>query len=360
MHFDLLSIVQNFSITGQIRNVVPYGSGHIHDTFRVTTDTTEYLLQHVNQHVFKDVKDLTANIIKTSDYLNKKMVASKEVMQTLHPVPSVTLEYFYIDKSGSFWRMFNFIENSRSINRVENPEIAFEGGKAYGWFLKMLSDFPAQSLKETIPRFHDIYSRLDNFRNSVRLDVRRRVNFVQDEQKFIETRAGEMVLVHQLGKEGKIPLRVTHNDTKINNVLFNEENKGICVIDLDTVMPGYVHFDFGDAIRTFTNTANEDEKDLQTVSFDTEIYKAFAHGFLSETKSILNQTEIETLAFSAKLMTFIIGLRFLTDYLDGDVYYKTNYPEHNLTRARVQFKLLQSMESHFAEMKTMIRNEAGK
>jgi len=183
-----------------------------------------------------------------------------------------------------------------------------------------------------------------------------RVGGAKKEIDFANQRAAEMKKIQQLGKKNHIPLRVTHNDTKINNVLFNDQDKGICIIDLDTVMPGYVHFDFGDAIRTFTNTTDEDEKDLSKISMNMEYFKAFSSGFLSEMKDVLNKTEKETLAFSAKLMTFIIGLRFLTDYLDGDVYYKISYPDNNLTRARVQFELLKSMEEQFAEMESIIKN----
>jgi len=172
----------------------------------------------------------------------------------------------------------------------------------------------------------------------------------------VNQREDEMKMIYQLGIENRIPLRVTHNDTKINNVLFNDKDVGICVIDLDTVMPGFVHFDFGDAIRTFANSSDEDEKDLSKVSMNMEYFKAFSTGFLSEMKDVLNETEKETLAFSAKLMTFIIGLRFLTDYLEGDTYYKTNYPEHNLVRARVQFELLKSMEEQYEEMGSIIQN----
>ncbi len=357
MPYDLTTIAKKFRIEGNVKNISPYGSGHIHDTYKVLTDVKNYLLQRVNHHVFRNVRELTANIIRISNYLTDKLAATTEEMQILQPITTINGDFFYLDSDGNFWRMFNFIDSSRSYDLVESPGIAFEGGRAYGWFIRMLSEFPVQTLTDTIPRFHDIYYRLENFENSIKADFKHRRYLVQDEIKFVEEHANEMTQIHQLGMEGKIPLRVTHNDTKINNVLFNEDDKCICVIDLDTVMPGYVHFDFGDAIRTFTNTANEDEPDFQKVSFNPELYNAFTRGFLSETKSILNTTEIETLAFSSKLMTFIIGLRFLTDFLDGDVYYKIASPDHNLIRARVQFKLLQSMEEQFEKMNAVVRNE---
>lgn len=357
MQTDLFNISENFRLNGIVRNVFPFGSGHINDSYKVMTSEQNYLLQRVNQEVFKDTRGLTSNLVRVteflSDIISEQNPDEKEVLNTIRANNG---NYFFTDDEGDCWRVFDFIEGSKSYDIAENTDLAFEGGKTYGWFIKMLDQFPADTLTETIPQFHDIQFRLDNFRKAVEKDVVERVGESKKEVSFVEQRAEEMSKIHILGKDGKIPLRVTHNDTKINNVLFNEENKGICVIDLDTVMPGYVHFDFGDAIRTFSNTADEDEKDLDKVSMDLDLFKAFSEGFLSETKEILKTTEISTLAFSAKLMTFIIGLRFLTDYLDGDVYYKTKYPEHNLTRARVQFRLVESMEQQFVEMEKIIKS----
>ncbi|MCD4681995.1 MAG: aminoglycoside phosphotransferase family protein, partial [Bacteroidales bacterium] len=345
-----------FRLNGKVKNVFPYGSGHINDSYKVLTTEQNYLLQRVNQEVFKDIRRLTSNMIRVTGYLTDLISDNNpDERKVLNTIRAQNGNYFYTDDEFDCWRVFDFIEESQSYDRAVNTGLAYEGGKTYGWFIKMLDQFPADSLAETIPRFHDIQFRIENFRNAVKKDAAGRVGVVQKEIDFVEKRAEEITLIHNLGKDGKIPLRVTHNDTKINNVLFNVDNKGICVIDLDTVMPGYVHFDFGDAIRTFTNTADEDEKDLRKVSMDVDLFTAFSEGFLSETKEILNETEISTLAFSAKLMTFIIGLRFLTDYLEGDIYYKTKYPEHNITRARVQFKLVESMEEQFAEMENVVR-----
>lgn len=354
-------ISSQFKIDRKILSVIPFGSGHINDTFKVTTESKNYLLQRVNHSIFKNVEGLTDNIVKVTQHLrrkvkSKKLKAESEESQVEVLTPIETFDGDYFLKNGdNYWRMFHFMENSKSYDLVNNIDLAFEGGKAYGYFLRMLDDFPAKELVETIPQFHDIYFRIDNFNKSVELDKAGRVGDTKKEIEFVNTRVDEMKSIHQVGEEKKIPLRVTHNDTKINNVLFNAADKGFCVIDLDTVMPGYVHFDFGDAIRTFTNTANEDEKDLDKVSMKMEYFKAFASGFLSEMKSVLNKTEIETLAFSAKLMTFIIGLRFLTDYLNGDVYYKTKYPEHNIVRAKAQFRLLESMEEQFTQMVKVVQ-----
>jgi Ser/Thr protein kinase RdoA (MazF antagonist) len=338
----------------KVQNIIPYGSGHINDTFKVETENKNYLLQRVNHSIFKNVEGLTGNIIKVTQHLRNKIKNKKTQMKVLTLVGTTDGDFIIKDIAGNYWRMFRFIENSKSYDRVEGTDLAFEGGKAYGRFMLMLDDFPVRELVETIPQFHNIQFRLSNFYKSVKKDHAGRVGGAKKEIDFVNQRADEMKMIHQLGIENRIPLRVTHNDTKINNVLFNDQDKGICVIDLDTVMPGYVHFDFGDAIRTFTNSADEDEKELSKVSMNIEYFKAFSTGFLSEMKDVLSETEKENLAFSAKLMTFIIGLRFLTDYLEGDTYYKTNYPEHNLVRARVQFKLLESMEDQYEEMENVI------
>lgn len=349
---DFYTIVSRFRTEGEIVHAFPYGSGHINDSYKVTTRKKNYLLQRVNDSVFKDVPGLTGNIIKVTDFLSDQLTDDR--MKVLKTIPTHTGNYYFRDEEGGYWRLFDFIEGSRSFDRVENPDLAFEGGKAYGWFLRMLDGFPVNQLIDTIPHFHNISFRLNNFRNAVKKDVSARASGVRKDIAFAEERAEQMNLIWKLGSEGKIPMRVTHNDTKINNVLFDEDNRAVCIIDLDTVMPGFVHYDFGDAIRTFTNTADEDEQDFSRVRMDLTLFEAFSNGFLSETKAILKPAELETLAFSAKMMTYIIGIRFLTDYLEGDIYYKTKYPDHNLVRARVQFSLIESMEAQFEKMQEII------
>lgn len=351
----LENICNNFKIERKILSVIPYGSGHINDTFKVTAENKNYLLQRVNHSIFKNVEGLTGNIKKVTQYLREKVKSQKLKVKVLTTIETTDGNFIFKDDDGNYWRIFHFIENSKSFDLVENKNVAFEGGKAYGRFMLLLDDFPTKDLVETIPQFHDIQFRLDNFYLIMEKDATKRVGGAKKEINFVHSRAEEMKQIKQLGEKKLIPLRVTHNDTKINNVLFNSKNEGICVIDLDTVMPGFVHYDFGDAIRTFTNTADEDEKDLTKVSMNMEYFKAFSSGFLGEMRDVLNNAEINTLAFSAKLMTYVIGLRFLTDYLDGDVYYKTKYPEHNLTRARAQFKLLESMEMQVEKMEAVIK-----
>ena len=349
---ELRNIGNQFLIEGEIIKVSPFGSGHINDTFKMETDNKNYILQRINGNIFHDIPGLMQNITCVSDYLINQIKG--EELQVISPVKTKDGKFIHKDSFDESWRVMNFIENSLSLDHVENSEIAFEGGKTYGWFVKMLKDFPINKLKVTIPHFHDIQFRLDNFLKAMETDIRYRVELVPEDIDFVFSRAEEMKIIAELGNEDKIPLRVTHNDTKINNVLFNEENKGICVIDLDTVMPGYSLFDFGDAIRTFANSADEDEKDLHKISLNLEFFKSFSEGFLFETKHILTQEELDHLAFSAKYITFEQGVRFLTDYLEGDHYYKINYLNHNLFRARAQFKLLESMEENYEEMKKII------
>lgn len=271
-------------------------------------------------------------------------------------IPCNNGKYFYHDKTKNYWRMFLYIADSQSFNIVDDAEKAFNGGKAFGNFLSILSDLPPNKLFETIPDFHNIENRLRIFFDIINKDLVNRVKLAGDEIKFVKNRLKDIQRIHQLGKAGKIPLRITHNDTKFNNILFDKNNQALCVIDLDTVMPGYIHYDFGDAIRTVANTGQEDEADLSKVTINLSLFTAFSEGFLSETKLLLNPVEIDLLAESARVMTFIIGLRFLTDFLNGDKYFKIHFENHNLQRARAQFKLVYSIEQHMNEMEKIINS----
>jgi hypothetical protein len=251
--------------------------------------------------------------------------------------------------------MYIFITNHKSFNIVDSPDKAFEGGKAVGRFQAMLADLGGEPLFETIPWFHNIEKRLETFLFKVKTDPAKRAKEVDKEINFVLKRAEEMKVILRLGREGKIPLRITHNDTKFNNVLFNESNKALCIIDLDTVMPGYIHYDFGDAIRTATNMASEDEKELSKVKMDIDLYRAYSEGYLSETSGTLNSVEKEYLAFAPGLITYTQAVRFLTDYLDGDNYYKIHHEHHNLQRTRAQLRLVESMEEQYDDMKQIIK-----
>jgi hypothetical protein len=285
----------------------------------------------------------------------KKIPGSDIKRECLQLVPAKEGKSWIQDSEGNFWRMYIFISNHRSYNIVDSSDKAFEGGKAIGRFQAMLSDMPGEPLFETIPFFHDIEKRLDTFSLTVNRDPVKRTSVVKDEIKQVLDRSEEMKVILSLGKEGKIPIRITHNDTKFNNVLLDQNNKALCVIDLDTVMPGYVHYDFGDAIRTATNSASEDEQNLSRVTMNINLFRAYAEGYLSETGATLNDVEKEYLAFGPKLITYTIAVRFLTDYIDGDNYFKIHHEHHNLQRARAQLKLLSSMEEQYGDMKEIIR-----
>jgi hypothetical protein len=237
---------------------------------------------------------------------------------------------------------------------VENTKIAYEGGKAFGIFMSLLADLPADTLTETIPDFHNMEKRLETFYSSLKNDPAGRVKNIPAEIDFIRSRAEQMLSIPALIKSGELAMRITHNDTKFNNILFDETEHAMSIVDLDTVMPGSILFDFGDAIRTGANTAIEDEKDLSKVDINLPIYEAYTQGFVKSTRHTLTEVEIENLAFSARFMTFIIGLRFLTDFVDGDPYFRTLYPEHNLDRAKVQFRLVEQMELNADKMHEIV------
>jgi len=364
MEYDLSSIIKNFKIEGTFLDAQPFGSGHIHDTFLVRTAeeaANDYLLQRINNYVFKNVPQLMSNIEKVTKHIQKKISLSSEreaARQCLTFIPAKDGKYYYQDSAGNYWRVCIFIGDSRSYDVVDSPEKAYLGGKAFGKFLALLADLPADSLYETIPDFHNVEYRLDKFHETVKKDPVQRVREVLDEIKFVAAREEEMKSIIRLGREGKIPKRVTHNDTKFNNILFDDSDHVLCVTYLDTVMPGYIHYDFGDAIRTTANTGAEDERALSRVSMDIQLFEGFSRGFLEETRAFLTETEIDYLAFSGKLLTFTIGLRFFTDFIDGDKYFKIHRQGHNLHRARAQFKLLQSMEEQYEAMKAIIKEIA--
>ena len=361
MDTNLPEIFNLFTAEGTFAEGGPYGNGHIHDTFRVITtekDKDDYILQRLNNRVFKNIPELQQNIERVTTHLNLKYRAipgSNVKRECLTLIPAKNGKSWIADDNGAFWRMYIFISNHRSYDIVDCPGKAFEGGKAIGKFQAMLADLPGEPLHDTIPFFHDIEKRLDAFNRVVKDDPVKRVERAGKEIEFVNQRADEMKIILKLGREGKIPVRITHNDTKFNNILLDENDKALCVIDLDTVMPGYVHYDFGDAIRTAANIAAEDEKELSKVKMDIDLFEAYANGYLSETRDTLNAVEKEYLAFAPRLITFTIALRFLTDYLDGDHYFKIHHEHHNLQRARAQFKLVESMEDQYASMQQIIK-----
>ena len=354
-------IIDNFSINSPVSSIESYGGGHINDTYYVkcqNPNEPDYLLQKVNSYVFKDVVGLMNNIDIVTTHLRKKLEESK--------VPDKkrrALELFktkdgrlFVEEDGEYWRLFNFVEDHKVYDGAPNVEIAYEGARMFGQFLHQLSDLETTSVTETIPNCHNIKFRLDNLEKAIALDSAGRVNSVKEEIKYVRSSYEIMSVIQNLGEKGLIPSRIVHNDTKINNVLFDQQNRGLCVIDLDTIMPGYAHYDFGDGVRTCANTGAEDDADLNNVTYDLEMYKAFSSGYIDSVKSILNSTERSTLAYAALLFPFIMGVRFLTDYIAGDVYYKINYEGHNLVRAKAQLKLASDGESKFDELELIVKN----
>ena len=365
MEPDLKRIFGRFAAKGSFLEGRQFGPGHIHDTYLIVTSEEacdNYILQRLNSNVFKDIPALQENMERVTAHLAGKIATEpgsdvKRECLTLIP-DRETGRSFITDEEGRYWRMFIFITDHRSYERVDSRHKAFEGGRIIGRFQALLADLPGKPLHETIPDFHNIAKRLGTFHDVLGRDPAGRAASVSREIEGITSREEEMKTILRLGSEGRIPLRITHNDTKFNNILFDRNDRALLIIDLDTVMPGYVHYDFGDAIRTATNRAEEDSPDLSAVSMDIEIYRAYSEGFISETRETLNSTEIEYLPFAPKLLTYIMATRFLTDYIDGDNYYKIRYPLHNLQRTRVQLKLLQDMEAQYDNMIQIIKNIA--
>jgi thiamine kinase-like enzyme len=372
LNTKLNNIISNFIIKGsssitKLSNyqITKLDKGHINDTYIVEGSKEKYILQRINHEIFKDVPGLINNILLVTKHIASKLdirhktQVSRQsendefLIQKLILFPTKEQKYYYKDDDENYWRMYNFIEGA-SYNIIDKPVRAYKAGKAFGKFQEMLSDLPADLLTETIPNFHNMKTRYEAFKAIVNKDSVNRVNKVKTEIQFIEAHIGEMLGMQELIDNGEIPLRITHNDTKVNNILFNRNDDPVCIVDLDTVMPGSVLYDFGDAIRTAANTASEDEADLSLVKMNIELFEAYTKGYLDIARSFLNKAEIENLALSAKYITFIMGLRFMTDYIDGDNYYKIHYENQNLQRAKVQFKLVESMDKQFEEMKKII------
>lgn len=347
-------IFDQFNTTEVFKNFEELASGHINDTYLVTTDSRkQFILQRINNGVFKDVPGLIANKVSVSKHLQKKLkhLPEDELKRRVLTFISTKKDIFYYhDQDGNFWNMMVYIEGSLTFETVNNEEIAYEGGKLFGEFLNLTSDFDARKLIEVIPNFHNMAFRYLQFDRALKEASEQRIEQAKACIDLVHELKEEMHVLQNLKDTGKIKLRVTHNDTKISNALFDANKKGLCVIDTDTVMPGIIHYDFGDAIRTICNTAAEDEKELQLVNFNLHYYKAYVKGFLEKTNSSLSLLEIKYLPLGAKTMVFIMALRFLTDFLNDDVYYKTEYPEHNLDRSKNQFKLIESLSEQFKEM----------
>lgn len=354
---DLLSIVSHFQMQGTVREIKPLGSGLINDTYKVTTveaDALDYVLQRINHAIFQNVEMLQSNIEAVTGHIRKKLEEKGEAdveRKVLHFIPTAEGKTYWYD-GENYWRIMTFIPRAKTYETV-NPEYSYYAGTAFGNFQAMLADIP-DTLGETIPDFHNMEFRLKQLRDAVAADAAGRVQEVRYFLDEIEKRADEMCKAERLFREGKLPKRVCHCDTKVNNMMFDEDGTVLCVIDLDTVMPSFIFSDYGDFLRSGANTGLEDDKNPDNVNFNMEIFQAFTKGYLESGKSFLLPIEIENLPYAAALFPYMQCVRFLADYINGDTYYKIQYPEHNLVRTKAQFKLLQSVEEHTPEMKKFI------
>ena len=361
---SILDIAQKFKIIGNPIDAKEFGSGHINDTYRIFTDNdneSDYLLQRINHHVFKNVDILMNNIQVVTEHLRSKLKnsgsqqAEKEVLTI---IPTLDDRLYFQDDEGNYWRTLILIDNTKSYDIVESESQAREGGRAFGEFQSHLADLDSSKIDYTIPNFCNIQYRMANFHKALANDVVFRKADVSEEIDYILQREDKMNAIIHMAERGELPLRITHNDTKFNNVLLDETDKAKCVVDLDTVMPGYVAYDFGDAIRTIINRAAEDEADLSKVTLNIPLFKAYTEGYLETANQFLTEKEIESLLEGALLFPFMQAVRFFTDYLEGDNYYKIQHEHHNLQRTRAQLKLAFEVESHQEELKNIIHNAA--
>lgn len=349
----LQQIASQFQVEGKIASIDMLGEGFINDTFTITTqgDAPNYILQRKNHHVFPDVPAMMNNILLVTEHIKRKVVAAggDPMREVLTVTKTHDGKLHYQDNEGNFWAVCLFIPDSITYARADSLELAYKGGVGIGKFQSQLTDF-TKPLAETIKGFHNIRWRFEQWDAALAANKANRKESLATEIDWIESRRKEMLAFWSLVESGEIPTRVTHNDTKISNILFEASGDVLCVIDLDTVMNSTSLNDFGDAIRSYANTGMEDDRNLANVSLNVAVFEAYAKGYLSERKSTLTQKELDYLAFSARYITYEQVLRFLMDYIDGDLYYKITAPDHNLVRTHAQYKLLQSIEEHYAEL----------
>ncbi len=348
---DLRKVASMFDIYTSLE---PYGDGHINDTY-VANVNPRYILQRINNDIFKSPEQVMDNIVLVTKHIADKIAASGQARTSLRVIYTHDGMPYYKTEDGNYFRMYEFIENATSYSRAESPEVFYNAAKGFGEFFELLSDFDASKLYETIENFHHTPTRFETFEKAVKADkCARSASCMKEIEGFMSRKAMATVVTDAISA-GEVPLRVTHNDTKLNNIMLdNKTGEPVCVIDLDTVMPGSILYDFGDSIRFGASSADEDEHDLDKVYCDMELFEAFARGFIEATKDFLTSKEIELLPFSARLLTYECGMRFLTDYLEGDTYFKTHYEGQNLYRARTQLKLIEDMEKKEEEMKKIV------
>lgn len=355
-------IIPNFSIDGDVLSIEPLTSGHINTTYHVQIReadgcVSQYTLQRINKYVFHDPIAVMENILNVTAHIKKALVAEGADVerQSLTVILSRDGLPYYLDGDNEYWRLYRYIADAHTLNFVQNPRQLYNAGFGFGRFQQMLSDFPIETLHETIPQFHNTRLRYEQLMDAVARDECGRAAEVLPEIEFFRAREQELSMLVHMTENGEMPLRVTHNDTKFNNILIDDAtNEALSVIDLDTVMPGLLVHDFGDAIRYAANTAEEDETDLTRVSLDLDAYRHFSDGFLTALRDRITPVEFRMLPWGAKIITMELSMRFLADHLNGDKYFKIHRANHNLDRARCQLKLAQSMEEHFDEMFRLI------
>ena len=363
---EIKRVVREFAFEGKYRTADEFHSGNVNNTYHLFYDLpdgqqAEYVLQQINTYAFHNPDQVMHNIVAVTEFLRSKYVAMGEDPENrvLTCIPTRSGDFMFRDDADRYWRAYHYIHDAVAYDRVEKPEHFFEAGRAFGEFQRMLSDFPVSDLYETIPHFHDTRRRFYAFVAAVAADRAGRVADLEAEIDFFFDRRKMMSEIVRALEGHTIPLRVTHNDTKINNIMIHRQtNRAECVIDLDTVMGGSALYDYGDAIRFGASTAAEDERDLSKIRLDMALFRQFTAGFLSEVGGMLTKEELRLLPASIKIMTCELAMRFLTDYIDGDLYFKVNSPEHNLVRAHAQMKLLEDIEAHFDEICAVTRELA--
>lgn len=344
-----------FQLKGEPVSCENFGHGHINSTFKINTSTgAEYILQRINKYVFKDPVRLMGNISAVTEYLRERVTDPR---MALHFIPAFDGKFYHVDEQGEFWRMHEFV-GGFCLDTPETKEDFYQSALAFGRFQSMLAQFPADTLYETIPEFHNTIDRYRQFKEAIAKDPCGRLAGVKAEVDFLLEREELGGTLQRMRQSGELPLRVTHNDTKLNNVLLDQETrKSLCVLDLDTVMPGLSLYDYGDSIRFGAATAAEDEKDLSKMNMDLELFAVYTKGYM-EACPTLTDKEVEMMPMGALLMTLECGMRFLTDYIDGDHYFRTAYPEHNLDRARTQLKLVADMQNKWEVMNRIVAETA--
>jgi Ser/Thr protein kinase RdoA (MazF antagonist) len=365
---NLREISALFDMRADFMHGIPYGSGHINDTFCASYDQAgllriRYILQRINTNVFRTPVQLMENIARVTRHSLEQLLETgnpEARRRTLTCIPAVDGKPYAIDANGNYWRVYPFIERATGYDEIETNEQAFQAAKAFGNFQKLAAGLGGDRLHETIPNFHNTPQRLEALRAAIEADPLNRAAGLKEEIDFVLSRAADCPRITDLIAAGVIPERVTHNDTKLNNVLLDDVTaEGVCVIDLDTTMPGSALYDFGDMVRTATPSTREDSTDLDRQDLRIDRFEALVSGYMESARSFLNAAEVDNLAFSGKLLTLECGLRFLTDYLQGDVYFKIKHPDHNLDRCRNQFAFVAAIEKRLPEMERVVASHSG-